>query len=81
MPYDEPPPRRRVNVTLSEPLCEEAKAFGLNVSRAAEAGLAAAVKAEKERRWLEENADAIAAYNERIAREGVAFPPAWLEED
>ena len=81
MPYDDPPPRRRVNVTLSEPLCEEAKTLGLNVSRAAEAGLAAAVKAEKERRWLEENADAIAAYNARISREGVAFPPAWLEED
>ena len=81
MPYDDPPPRRRVNVTLSEPLCEEAKAFGLNVSRAAEAGLAAAVKAEKERRWLEENADAIAAYNERIRSHGPLLTPYWLEGD
>ena len=81
MPYYDPPPRRRVNVTLSEPLCEEAKALGLNASRAAEAGLAAAVKAEKERRWLEENADAIAAYNERIRTHGPLLTPYWLEGD
>ena len=80
MPYDDPPRRRRVNVTISEPLCEEAKALGLNVSSAAERGLAAAVKAEKERRWLEENAEAIRKHNERVAQEGLAFAPAWLDE-
>lgn len=81
MPYDDTAPRRRVNVTLSAPLCDEAKVLGLNVSRAAEGGLAAAVKAEKERRWLEENADAIAAYNERIRTHGPLLTPYWLDED
>lgn len=77
MPYDDPAPRRRVNVTLSAPLCDEAKALGVNVSRAAEDGLASAVRAERARRVREDHADAFAAYNERIEREGVSIPPIW----
>ena len=80
MPYDDPPRRRRVNVTISEPLCEEAKALGLNVSRAAEDGLAAAVRAERNRRLREDHAEAFNAYNDRIDREGVSITPIWRRE-
>lgn len=65
------PARRPTNVTLSEPLVEEAKALGLNVSRACEAGLEAAVKAERDRRWLEENRTAMEAYNRWVEENGV----------
>ena len=80
MRHDDPPPRRRVNVTMSEPLCAEAKALDINVSAAAERGLAAAVKAEKERRWLVEHADEIAEKRERIEREGPLLTPPWERE-
>ena len=80
MPYDDPRPRRRVNVTMSGALCDEAKALGINVSRAAEAGLEAAVKSERSRRCREEHAAAFDAYNERIDREGVSITPIWRRE-
>jgi post-segregation antitoxin (ccd killing protein) len=36
------------------------------------------VKAEREKRWLEENRAAIEAYNERVAREGILSDEAGL---
>ena len=61
--YRQPERRKRTSLTVREDIMAEAKALGLNTSRAAEAGIAAAVKAEKERRWLEENADASEAHS------------------
>lgn len=63
--------RRTTSMTLDREILDEARALDLNVSRAAEAGIAAAVKAEKERRWREENAEAIRAYNEYIEKNGI----------
>jgi antitoxin CcdA len=62
--------RKRTNLTVREDVMAEAKALGLNTSRAAEAGIEAAIREEKGRRWLEENREGIKAHNERIAREG-----------
>ena len=75
--YTQPSRRKRTNLTVREDIMAEAKALGLNTSRAAEAGIAAAVKAEKDRRWLEVNADAIKAHNERIEREGPLLGTPW----
>lgn len=70
--HDRPVSRKRsTNVSLSEDLVREAKAQGISVSAACEKGLAAAVKAERERRWLEENAEAIRSYNDWIAKNGI----------
>ena len=63
--------KRPTNVSLDGALVEEAKALGINLSQACEEGLAAAAKAERERRWLEENSGAINAYNDYIERNGV----------
>ena len=63
--------KRGTNVSLRADLVEEARGLGIGLSNACEEGLAAAVKAEKERRWIEENADAIRSYNEWIAKNGV----------
>lgn len=64
--------RRQVcNVTLPEPLVTEAKALNVNISRAAEAGVAAAVKAAREAAWLAENRAAIEATNAWVAEHGL----------
>jgi antitoxin CcdA len=48
-----------------------ARALGLNMSRLAEAAIAEATKAERNRLWREENRAANAAYAEELAREGL----------
>ena len=63
--------RRSTSLTLDRDLLDEAKALGVNVSRAAEAGVLAAVKAERARRWKVDNAEAVAAYNKWIEENGV----------
>ncbi len=69
--------RRRVTLTIRADLMTEAKALNLNASRAAEAGIEQAGKRAKETAWLADNAAAIAAYNERIARDGLTLVPGW----
>jgi antitoxin CcdA len=58
--------RRPTNVSLPGQLVSEAKAMGIDLSRACEAGLESALKAERERRWKAENADAVLAYNQWV---------------
>lgn len=66
-----PATRRATSMTLDAALLDEARALGVNLSRAAEEGLLAAVKAERNRRWAEENAGFIQDYNQWIAENGV----------
>lgn len=66
-----PVARRPTNVSLPERLVEEAKALGVNISRASEMGVLEAVRAERERRWRSENREAIAAYNDWIEEHGI----------
>jgi antitoxin CcdA len=68
MPTDQ---RRATNVTLPESMVAQAKALGINISQACEAGLAAQVKAAREKQWLEENREAIGYWNEKMEREGL----------
>jgi len=59
-------------VTLDSDLIEEARSMNINLSRAAEAGIARAIVAEKTaRQWAEENADVIRSNNEYVARHGL----------
>jgi len=68
MPTDQ---RRATNVTLPETMVAQAKELGINISQACEAGLAAQVKAVREKKWLEDNREAIAYWNEKMEREGL----------
>jgi len=68
--------KKPTNLTLSADVLADAKALGLNISRACDDHLRALVKAEKERRWKEENAAAIDAYNARVEKNGV-FSDGW----
>jgi antitoxin CcdA len=63
--------RKAANLSLDSELLTQARDLDINLSRAAEDGIAKAVKAERERRWLEENAEAIRAYNEYIETNGL----------
>jgi antitoxin CcdA len=63
--------RRPTNVTLPESLVAQARELKINISQACEAGLAAQVKAAREKQWLEENREAIEYWNEKMAREGL----------
>jgi antitoxin CcdA len=65
------PSRKAANLSLNSELLAQARALDINLSRAAEEGIAKAVKTERERRWLEENADAIKAYNDYIEKNGL----------
>ncbi|MNL74491.1 Post-segregation antitoxin CcdA [compost metagenome] len=66
-------PRQSTARPLDNTLLDEARALGLDVTTTAEADLIRAVKAEKERRWKIENADAIQAANDYVAKHGLPF--------
>lgn len=65
------PQRKSVNTSIDSRLIEEAKALGINMSRAAEQGIAKAISAEKTRRWQEENKEALESSNEYVRRNGL----------
>ncbi len=64
-------PRKPTNLSLDSELLKEAKSLGINVSRSAEAGIAAAVKRHKQEQWLKENADALASSNAYVEANGL----------
>ena len=64
-------PRRSTSLTLDRRLLNEARELGVNVSRAAEDGVALAIRAARARRWREENAAAIDDYNRFSDAHGV----------
>lgn len=64
-------PRRPTNVSLNSKLLEEAKALGINVSRAAERGLEAEVKAARTKAWKEEHRAAFEEWNKYIEEHGL----------
>jgi antitoxin CcdA len=65
--------RAKLNLTVEKAVADEARALGVNMSRVAEDAIAAANKIERNRRWVEENRDALDAYAARIEAEGPAL--------
>ena len=63
--------KRATNVSINQGLLEDAKALDINLSATLERALEAEVRARRRERWLEENREAIAAYNARIERDGM----------
>jgi len=64
--------KRATNVSVNQGLLEEAKALEINLSATLEKALEAEVRARKRAQWREDNREAMAAYNARIARDGLA---------
>ena len=65
--------KRATNVSVNQGLLEDARALDINLSATLEKALEAEVRARKRARWLEENREAIEAYNRRIERDGMLF--------
>lgn len=62
--------RKSVNLSLDTGIVAAAREQGLNLSRVTEAALRVAIKAEGERRWKEDNREAISAFCKWYEREG-----------
>lgn len=69
--FDVSAPKRATNVSLNSDLLEQAKALGVNVSRACERGLAAQIAELREKRWLDENRAALASSNAYVEAHGL----------
>lgn len=63
--------RKKGEVAIDSRLLAEARDLKLDISSAAEDGLQRAIRAEKERLWRIENAEAIAAANDYVDKYGL----------
>ena len=63
--------KKPTNLTLDTTLLAEARAFGINLSQAAESGLRQAVAQAKAERWKRENAEAVASSNAWVETHGL----------
>ncbi|MFH1869764.1 MAG: type II toxin-antitoxin system CcdA family antitoxin [Pseudomonadota bacterium] len=65
------PAKKAANLTVRADLLEEARARKINLSHTLEVALAAELKRQREAEWLEQNKEAIEAYNREIAEHGL----------
>lgn len=75
---DRTPKKRAVNVFVDAELVDEARRMRINLSETLERRLRSILKTEHERRWQEENREAIAAYNARVEQYGLLSDEAGL---
>ncbi|MGC3987623.1 MAG: type II toxin-antitoxin system CcdA family antitoxin [Pseudorhodoferax sp.] len=71
MPRFDNAPKKATNLSLNAKVLEMARELGMNLSQTVDELLAAEVRRRYWERWNEENKDAVAAYNARIAKEGL----------
>lgn len=65
------PTRQPTNLTIDSSVLADAKAMGINISRACEAHLIELVRQEKARLWKARHADFVEHYNATVDREGL----------
>jgi len=65
------PGKRATNLTLSTDVLEAAKDLEINLSQVCDNYLRQLVRREQERRWREDHAGFIAAYNATVGSEGL----------
>ena len=68
--------KRAANLTLSTDVLADAKALGINISKACDLHLRELVRKEKEARWKAEHTGFIQAYNQTVADESLPLD-AW----
>ena len=66
-----PPGKRAINLSLSTDVLDAAWQLDINISQVCDSHLREIVRLEQERRWREEHADFVAAYNATIESEGL----------
>jgi antitoxin CcdA len=67
----QPARRKATNLSLDAALVKEAQALDLNISRIVEESLTEAVRAERGRRWVEENKQAFEDANRFVEKYGI----------
>lgn len=63
--------KRAINLSLNADVLLAAKALQINISQQCDAFLAELVRQEQMRRWREDHADFVTAYNNTVASEGL----------
>ncbi len=63
--------KRATNLTLSSDVLDAAKHLAINISQVCDSHLREVVRREQERKWREDHADFIAAYNATLEAEGL----------
>lgn len=63
-------PKKATNLSINSELLRLAKENHINLSQTLEQRLAEILREEQSRKWLEENREAIDAYNSRIENDG-----------
>jgi len=69
--FDTNAPKKATNLSINSDLLRQAKELNINLSQQVEGYLSELVREAKQQQWLAENVDAIAAYNERVERDGL----------
>lgn len=64
-------PKRSLNVSINSDLLQQARQMRVNLSRTLEAELEHILRAERARRWQEENREAIEEYSRYVEEHGV----------
>ena len=64
-------PKKTTSVSLAEPRLAESKTLGINVSQAAEEGLAVAVARQRREQWLRENRESLTQWNTWVEENGL----------
>ena len=63
--------KRPTNLTLQESLIQEARTLDINLSQAAEDGIARAVAKARDEQWIARNRAAMASYDAFVEKEGL----------
>ena len=64
-------PKKATNLSLNSKVLEVAREMGMNLSQTVDALLADEVKRRYWEKWREDNRAGFAAYNERVAMDGI----------
>lgn len=78
MMSDRPVKKRAVNLFVDTELLDHARRMRINISETLERRLRSLVRAELEKQWLQDNQEAIAQYNRRVAEHGLLSDDAGL---
>ena len=64
------PTKKPTNLSIRSDLLEQARSLDINLSAEMEKHLAEVIRRRRSEQWLEDNREAIAAYNRHIERDG-----------
>jgi len=69
--YESKAPKKSANLSINSDLLRQAKALRINLSMALEQKLEEMLRDAKQKKWIEENREALEAFNNRIEEKGV----------